>query len=119
MLFRSLLLIDLSNYGGILPDWIIVTECGSAWIEIKADRAYSKKSNELLDGELKPGEKWLQENKSCPICKLEIIEEDNQISSISESSNGGNDTSLLTPVPTPESSSESLANTTLDVSSSV
>lgn len=57
-------------------------------------------------------EKWLQENKSCPICKLEIIEEDNQISSIFESSNGGNDTSLLTPVPTPESSSESLANTT-------
>ena len=80
-------------------------------------------------------EKWLQENKNCPICKIELTEFDectnelidsntdtessHQISSISESSNGGNDTLRLSPTPTPESSSESLANTTLDVSSSV
>jgi hypothetical protein len=67
-------------------------------------------------------EKWFKENKNCPICKLEINDENNidtQISSISESSNGGNDTLRLSPTPTPESSSESLANTTFDVSSSV
>jgi len=68
-------------------------------------------------------EEWFKENKTCPICKLEINEQDDiddtQISSISESSNGGNDTLRLSPTPTPESSSESLANTTFDVSSSV
>ena len=68
-------------------------------------------------------EEWFKENKTCPICKLEINEQDDiddtQISSISESCNGGNDTLRLSPTPTPESSSESLANTTFDVSSSV
>ena len=63
-------------------------------------------------------EKWLQENKTCPICKVELTES-SQISSISESSNGGNDTLRLSPTPTPESSSESFSNTTFDVSSSV
>lgn len=64
-------------------------------------------------------EKWLTDNKTCPICKLQLSEEQeeneeipNQISSISESSIGGNDGPRLSPVPTPESSSESFANTT-------
>ena len=68
----GLLLIDLSNYGGVLPDWHIETSLGTAaWLEMKDPSAFSVKNHELLAGELKPGEKWLMDNCHIPLFIIE------------------------------------------------
>lgn len=50
-------LIDMSPYGGILPDWHIEVNEQAKWIEIKEPEAFRKP-----DHNLQPGEKWLQRN---------------------------------------------------------
>ena len=55
------LLIDMSKYGGVLPDWYIETAKGSAWIEVKTPEAYK-----AADLNLTEGEKWMNANAASP-----------------------------------------------------
>ena len=48
---------DMSNYGGVYPDWMLVCGRRFCWVEVKTEEAYKKP-----DHDLKPGEKWLQDN---------------------------------------------------------
>lgn len=53
----KILLIDMSKYGGVLPDWYIESARNNAWVEVKTPEAYKAPDLHLTDGE-----KWLEHN---------------------------------------------------------
>lgn len=51
------ILFDMSNFGGVYPDWLLTCGRQMRWLEIKTEAAAKKADHDLTDGE-----KWLREN---------------------------------------------------------
>ena len=66
---HSVMLIDHSAFGGVLPDYYIEV-CGHvAWVEVKTKEAYQEEDHGMTDGEL-----WMYQN--CKVDFYIITDED-------------------------------------------